>query len=470
MRWPIQFQLLLPMLAVVVIAVVLSASVSSYLEAAWARRQIHDNLQRVVSALTGANFPLTEQVLVQMSGLSGADFLLLDEEDHVVSASFQLSANELAQLKALPTSDIEDFSQSPTVTIDGTIYLAGRVPVARHVPGSTLLVLYPERRWWGARREAAYAPIVAGLVAGLTAIVLTTILSRRFVKPITKLQQQTEAIAAGNFAPLTLGDRNDEIRDLGLSINRMAEQLRRYEDEVRRNERLRTLATLGAGMAHQLRNWVTGARMAVQHHLRELPDDVDHESIEIAQRQLVLMGTYLERFLKLGAESVTGTERLELDELVAEVVSLVRPACEHAKIELTYAPPTESIAIQGDPDALRQLLVNLLLNAVDAASGHERRPGKVTVGLDSSPSGNARLKVCDTGPGPSTEVRDRIFEPFVSEKPDGTGLGLPVARQVAVEHHGKLDWHREDNWTCFIVELPALPVLAEAAAHRSGEG
>jgi nitrogen-specific signal transduction histidine kinase len=68
----------------------------------------------------------------------------------------------------------------------------------------------------------------------------------------------------------------------------------------------------------------------------------------------------------------------------------------------------------------------------------------------------AALRVCDTGPGPSPQVADHLFEPFVSGRPEGTGLGLYVARQVVEGHHGSIGWQRENGETCFTVELPLI--------------
>ena len=316
------------------------------------------------------------------------------------------------------------------------------------------MVLYPEDQWWSAARQAVYPALWTGAAAALAVIAITTVLARRFVRPIQELGRQAAAIAQGQFQPLPVARRDDEIRDLTLSINRMAETLGRYEQSVRRNERLRTLGQLGAGMAHQLRNSATGAWMAVELHQRQCPGGQDQPALEVAVRQLRLMESYLQRFLALGRPSSLAAERVELEPLVRDALALVGPAAAHAKVDLRFEATAEPLAVQGDAESLRQVLVNLLLNAVEAANRPGGPPPKVVVRLHKEAEGRARLEVIDSGPGPAEAVGDQLFEPFVTEKPDGTGLGLFVARQVAEAHGGAISWRRADEMTCFTLELP----------------
>ena len=168
----------------------------------------------------------------------------------------------------------------------------------RAAESGSLVVLYSQERWSAAMWQAAYPALVAGAVAVLAVVVVTTLLARRFVRPIRRLGDQTARIAQGDFTPVGVGKVDDELRDLAVSINRMTERLSQYEREVRRSEQLRTLGQLGAGMAHQLRNAATGGRMAIELHQRQCAA-AGGEDLEVALRQLRLMESYLQRFLTL---------------------------------------------------------------------------------------------------------------------------------------------------------------------------
>ncbi len=161
----------------------------------------------------------------------------------------------------------------PSLELAGGVYLSQRTAtIVGRGPGGesgSLVVLYSQERWSAATWQAAYPALVAGAVAVLAVVVVTTLLAQRFVRPIRRLGDQTARIAQGDFTPVGVGKVDDELRDLAVSINRMTERLGQYEREVRRSEQLRTLGQLGAGMAHQLRNAATGGRMAIELHQRQ---------------------------------------------------------------------------------------------------------------------------------------------------------------------------------------------------------
>lgn len=487
MRWPIQYQLLTPMLAVVVAAIALASVGSAYFVGRWARQSQEESLARVVNALTEAWYPPTERVLQMTRGLSGAEFVVLDQRELLAASTLELGKEDLEQLRQMRADEpSSQLAGRPTIVLGGRSYLSQRVPVARRDPvrrAGSLIVLYPEERWAAAMQQAAYPTIIAGALATVAIILVTTVLSQRFVRPIRQLGDRAAAIAQGDFSvgPVGVRRHDDEIRDLAVSIDRMSEQLGQYEVQVRRHEQIRTLDRLGAGMAHQLRNAATGGRMAIELHQRECPAGPASESLDVALRQLRLMESYLQRFLGLGRDQPLAAERVDLSAIVGDVMSLVRPGCLHANIDLTCVAPAEPLCVQGDAEALRQLLVNLVTNAVEAvrsprgseaASVEAEAMGEASDGASLEPQNRellcimivleaigadrVALSVCDTGPGPSAQVADHLFEPFVSEKPEGTGLGLYVARQLAEAHHGSIRWQRRDGATWFTVEFPRL--------------
>jgi signal transduction histidine kinase len=458
MRWPIHLQLLLPMLSVVVLAIVLASGATAYMGARHARESQEENLRRVVTTLTEARFPLREPVLRQMAGLSGAEFVLFDEDNQPQFPTLRLSEEDLEQLRHIEQgSEAAGLASNPVVMLGGRPYLCQRAAVTGGIPGrpaDTLVVLYPEDLWTAAIRQAAYPALAAGAVAVIAVVLLATVLARRFVRPIHRLVGQTAAIALGEFHPVAVSQRDDEIRDLAVSINQMTERLAQYENEVRRAEQLRTLGQLGAGMAHQLRNAATGARMGIELHQRDCGAGPAEQSLGVALGQLKLMESYLQRFVSLGQPQVAREDTVPLAPLVEDVLTLVRPMCLHAGVELAFIGPPEPLCVRGDPEALRQLVMNLVLNAIEAARAHGESPAKVVVGLGRLDQSRVVLHVKDTGPGPAADVADRLFEPFVTGKPDGTGLGLFVARRIADDHHGSIRWERREGKTWFTVELP----------------
>ncbi len=470
------------MLAVVVVTIILVSVFSAFLGANRTRQMQRVNFQRVIATLSEANFPLSEPVLRQMSGLSGAEFAFFDRGYRLQASTLRLSAAERKYLQQKSFAGPSDNKlERPGIILQDRPYVSQRVTVKDRPPitaGGWLVVLYPEESWAAKLWQAAYPAILVGSAAIVAMVLVTMLLAHRFVRPIRQLGDRTAMIAEGNFEPLPVTRRNDEIRDLTLSINRMAERLGRFENEVRRHEQLRTLGQLGAGLAHQLRNAATGGRMAIELHQLHCPaaaNPEEKESLEVALRQLQLMESYLQRFLALGQTRNTPHEPLVLDTLVEDALDLVRNRAAHAGIELVYNKSVsplplgegpgvraENVAISGDADALRQLFVNLLINAIEAVSGNEKGSRRIEVKIKRADDRQVVVKISDSGPGPAPQVAEKLFEPFITDKPEGTGLGLYVARQTIEAHRGNIRWKRQAGMTCFEIEFPEYrPMINE---------
>lgn len=458
-RWSIRWQLLVPIVSIVVLSSLLATGIT----VSWVSRQVRGeqqtDLRRVVQTLADSTFPLTERVLEQMSGLSGAHFVLLGPERQILAAT--TPANAFAH-RLLELSDRRPSAshRAAVLALDDGDYVVDFVSLSGRVgarDGSKLFLLYPEAALATRIRQALAPAIVPAACAVVVAMAVATWLARKLVRPIQSLALRTSDIAAGDFQPIELPKTNDEVRDLIESINQMAARLADYERSVRQSERLRTLGQIGAAMAHQLRNAATGGRMAIELHQREHPL-VTGECLEVALRQFRLMETYLRQFLAVSRPKPVGPDLFDASEVVQESAALLRPMAVHAGVAFEMECPTGPIPIHGDAEAFGQLASNLMLNAIEAARAGVSNPGdhnrmRVTVSLDCA-EGKAVIRVADTGQGPPARLQESLFEPFVTGKADGVGLGLFVAREIAESHGGKLQWQRYGDKTLFEAELP----------------
>ena len=477
------------MVAVVLLASLLATAITAYWIALRVRSDQSKDLRRVVETMGKSDFPKTRQVLDQVRGLSGAEFVLLKPDGSVRESTLPMEKPWLHELASIAKSRRSERGIEYTAIALGDrnylvdfVSLSGR---AYSTEPATLFILYREDQLSSRIHQAVYPALLAGLIAAAIAVAIATWLARRFARPIRTLVAQTATIAQGDFTPMAVARRNDELRDLAESINRMTAQLADHQRQVRHNERLRTLGQLGASMAHQLRNAATGGRMAIELHRRDCPQGPNDESLDVALRQLRLMESYLRQFLSFGQAAPAVRQRIGAASLVEEVLGLVRPSCVHAGIDLQVTAPgdcpnfrlsengtvplgaaAEPIELEGDPEALRQLVTNLILNAVDAAVTGPSGSPRVLIDIvrDSADSGSIRVR--DTGPGPAPSVSEQLFHSFVTTKPDGFGLGLFVAHQIAERHRGRLRWQREGEMTCFVFEFP---VVVDAARREEGK-
>lgn len=459
MRWPLRNQIMLPMMGVMIGALVGVSVLNAYSSGRRAKQQIERQLRDVTKTLSESSFPLTGTVLRQMRGLSGAEFVVVDGAGDVIATI--ADADELPlDVRSQPADEL---TLGEPIDVGKRRYFYAAVELQRRAAREQtvrLHILYPEQSYREAWRQAVYPPLATGAAALFLVVAFAALIASRIVRPMLRLERQVGRIAEGDFRRMELPHRDDEVRDLSDSVNRMAELLSRYEDEVRRNERLRTLGQLGGGIAHQMRNAATGCRLAIQLHERQCRPGDGCDCLEVANRQITLMEKQLKRFLSLGRPSAKPAAPVDLAATVENTLPLLEPFARHVGVDLIWNAPIVPYTIMGESDGLEQMLVNLLLNAIEAASRCDgdslprRGQATVTVQLLQHTPGRIVLEIADSGSGPSGSVEEALFDPFVTDKPDGTGLGLSVAREIAEQHGGEIRWHRRDCLTCFSVELP----------------
>jgi signal transduction histidine kinase len=436
------------------------SAINAWLAAARVRAEVESQLRGVAKTLETSNFPLESNVLSQTSGLSGAEFAIFDEAGNTLATSSPAIARP--QTRTVEHS-WRQLTLRGTTTINRESYVYGGVRLDRRPVGGNVVelqVFYPERTWRQATWQAALGPLVVGIVALVVVSIAAWLVAASVTRPVQLLQTQVIAIAQGNYQSLPLPDRQDEVRDLAGAVNQLAARLAQYEDEVRGNERLRTLAHLGSGIAHQLRNAATGCRIAIDLHQRDCSlqsVSSGDNRLQVAKRQLTLIETYVQRLLLLGKPTSQLHERVEVAALIEDALELVQPTATHLGVELRSKGNLPNAATDGDGEALEQMLVNVLINAIQAASENDaaNRTQIAHVILEAELNDSTlTLSIGDNGAGLPDHVAEKLFQPFQSDKPGGTGLGLSVARQTARLHGGEIYWKRIDNLTWFYLELP----------------
>jgi signal transduction histidine kinase len=451
MRWPIRNQIFLPVATLHLVAI---ASIALLLAAIAARRSSLERIQqveRVVATLDEASFPLTENVLQKMRGLSGAEYLTLDERGAILTSTLGPVLRESDLPSPLPVvgpaTPLENFS---VIQVAGQPYYIAALRGHANAGVASLVVLYPQSNLSQAKWEAAWPPLAIGSVTILLMVAISAWLSRRLARRIEAVEGLFARLADGQFSHVAAQAPLDEVHDLIVSANRLSDQLAANQDQLARTERLRLLAQLAGGLAHQLRNAVTGARMAVQLHQRRCLNDAD-ESLEVALRQLAITEEQVRGLLSLGKPDQERPVAQLLSQITAEIDRLVVPTARHAHVAWECDPPgpNDDITI-ANGHSVRAGLLNLALNAVQAAGSG----GRVRLWTERMPT-HVDIHVADSGDGPPEALGAAMFEPFVTSKPEGIGLGLALAKAAAEEHGGNLTFARLDGKTRFTMSLAA---------------
>lgn len=468
MRWPIRYQILLPFATALVLALVCVSLFSALLAARRAEQQIDEQLRDLGRTILQARFPLTDAVLEQMHGLTGAEFVLADDSSRVLARSSQAPA--WATVEAVERW--QKLRLGRLMQTDAKGYFVSALKIRAPAFGSrpqVLEIFYPEQNWRASRREAVLPPLAVGGLTLAIFMVVAAVIAARLGRPIGSFRAQVANLAAGNFQTLPLPKRDDELRDLAQDINSLAEQLAETRRAIVRAERLALLGQLSGGLAHHLRNDITGARLAVQLHQRR-GCQVDEESLAVALRQLQLTEEHLRHFLSAGQPRPPQFGPCDPAAIVEDVRRFIEPGCRHRRVRLISADLRTAAAdrdgFEADAEQIRQLLINLAFNAIEAAGAG----GWIRLDI-SETQHDVRVQVLDSGPGVDAAIEARLFEPFATTKPEGIGLGLAAARQIAQAHGGTVTYCRQGEGTCFELSLPrrhrALPTQVMAESHST---
>jgi signal transduction histidine kinase len=326
----------------------------------------------------------------------------------------------------------------------------------------------------------------AGLVAGLG-------FARGFSRSLIQLSVPIRA-AAGHLdavvGPVTLPSGGDlpemetVLRLTAERIGEVVERLRRSEREVLRSEQLAALGQMAAGMAHELRNPLTSMKFLLQAALAGdcpsvSPGDGPSEGLAVpslAGRDLHVFEEEIDRleqliqsFLDFARPPHLEKKIVDIRPLVEQTVGLVAGRAARHGVRIGFGLPELPVEATVDSQHFRQVLLNLLLNALDAVAGG----GAVCVEVENGPDGWLTLRVTDDGPGLPAGLGERIFAPFVTTKETGLGLGLSICKRIAEAHGGSISGEdRPGGGAVFALRLPpaAVAVVGRTEMMDSGAG
>jgi len=363
----------------------------------------------------------------QMSGMMGNMMGIFNSRMQVLDRTGQvvLDTSGVAGGPALATGQLQRWPLVVNQQTVGTLLVEGAMMRATDTESATLLL------------AVTRAVLLASVVAGGVALLLAGLLVRQITRPLTSLTQASSRIAAGDRSVRVPVQSKDELGELAVTFNRMANSLEQQET-LRRH--------LMADVAHELRTPLTGIQGTVE-ALQDGVFPLTTENLNSIHEQVLLLNRLVEdlRTLANAEAGQLSLERLPLDlaEFAQRILQTFQAQATARQIELTLRIDFPLPTISGDEQRLGQVLNNLLDNALR----HTPPGGEIEVALTAAPDGVC-LTVTDTGqgiaPGDLTHVFDRFYRADLApgalrtRQTGGSGLGLAIARQLVVAHQGKI--------------------------------
>ncbi|MGC8763147.1 MAG: sensor histidine kinase [Acidobacteriota bacterium] len=266
------------------------------------------------------------------------------------------------------------------------------------------------------------------------------VLGRTISLSLDRFRGYTRRIAAGDFSPITPAKPyRDEFSDLALAVNRMLFELRAREAQVTRAGKLAALGTFTAGIAHELNNPLNNISITVEALLDECRDVGDARKVKLLTdvfREAQRADAIVRGLLDFTRDEPATLRPLRLAEAVEGAADLLQNEMALAGVAFTNLLPQDLPEVEGDFDALRQLFLNLFLNAVQAMP----KGGRLVVNGGLLSTGKVRVEVTDEGTGIPPEALPHLFDPFFTtkERGKGTGLGLAICHGIVRRHGGEI--------------------------------
>ncbi len=323
---------------------------------------------------------------------------------------------------------------------------------------------------------------VAGVLAGFG---VARGIRRAFVQLQVPVRDASGKLAevVGPIHVAAAGDMDQfdaSLRALAGRVASVVDRLQESQQELLRREQMTAVGQLAAGMAHELRNPLTTMKILVQTALEDGPEGrIEGHDLTVLEEEIGRQERSLKALVDFARPPKPRPRRFDAAAMLGHTAKLCLAQAERQGIHICQDLPAEAAEIIGDSEQIRQVYLNLLLNAFDAMpSGGEVHisASTETTGVrplvlpfndvakqgadgDSAVSpGWLVVRIADTGPGIPTELGERIFEPFVSTKETNSGLGLPVCSQIVLVHGGRLTGaNRQEGGAEFVVELPLAP-------------
>lgn len=277
------------------------------------------------------------------------------------------------------------------------------------------------------------------------------------------LDREVGSVEVGNLADLP--GLHQQVQTVAGRIRQVLGELQHARRQAMSAERLAAVGELAAGVAHELRNPLTSVKLLIQTAQREVRNQPAGNQLQIAQREIDRLEGVIQGLLDFARPPELHRVPHDLRKTVRRALNLVDGRAKQQGVTIAEELPDTPVTVDGDPEQLHQVLVNLLLNGIEAMS--DGGTLDVAIQTGGNGSGTCVVTVSDSGTGIPQPLLGRIFEPFVTSKEHGTGLGLAVSHRIAREHGGVLlAANRAEGGAVFTLELP----LDTQATHSRAAG
>lgn len=450
-RLRLHHRIAIPFAVVAVAAILASALLALTVVSHEFESRMRSQLVNTADVITRGGFAFNPAILRSVKMITGADVVTFDSSGGVVSTTVDPSQTELIAAVTGEAAQEARAAGLGGIVRDmscGQPCIVAYQPVVSR-PGTFVAVVFETAATTAANRAVSRTILLAAIASLAVLLLISQLVARRVTAPIEQLVQFSQEVAAGSTARATVSD--DEVGRLGSAFNQMLDRLDESKIAKVRNEKLALAGLFAARVAHDIRNPL--ASMKINAQLLE-------PAVRGQERNMAAVGAILHDISTV--ESVIrdlielarpGELRLvpaDINAVIRTVLKQLDARLMHRKVSATLNLPDRLPLVKIDTERFAQVLNNVIINAIDAMPSG----GALSVTTHAE-GGELVIDVDDDGVGLDPALAGRIFDPFVSSKPEGVGLGLVNARAVVEGHGGRIQLTpRQPRGTRATIVLP----------------
>lgn len=290
----------------------------------------------------------------------------------------------------------------------------------------------------------------------LAGIIAATLISRQISKPIIELTEDIQRFMMNRPDHGRDETSSNEITILTKTFHVMMEEIEHSIEYRVKNEKMAVLGNLSSVLAHEVKNPLEPIKGSAEILKLKHPDNSDiTKYTHIIQEEVSGLIVFLDNFLDVARSSRIQLKQIDINSILEDILLLLEYTMNREKVRLDLILGSDLPEIPGDRGMLKQVFLNLLLNAIQAKSGGE---GLVEITTESI-SPNVIIRIKDYGCGIEPSIMEDIFQPFFSTKTEGSGIGLSTSKHIISQHNGSMKIFSEaGSWTEVYISLPAEKV------------
>ena len=444
-------RIVIPFVIVAIVATSVAAIVTLSVASEALRARLQAQLVSAAGVVSRGDLALNPAILRNVREIIGADVITFGAGGDVIATTVEQDRQDLvmAVRRVVTSASRQDDAPIAVWTNCGDPCLVVHRPVQAR-PEYVIALIAETSDVRTATRTVARAILLAAALGIVAMFLVSQAVVKRVTAPLDRLVQfAREVTPEGSRRRAQVGD--DEVGTLADAFNGMLDRLERSQDALVQSEKLALAGQFAARVAHDIRNPLSSIKMQTQLVRDRLRGSVDEATLMSVLNDIEQVESVIRDLLELARPGQLRFEPTSLNEVASDALHQLAAQFAHRKISVHVDLEEELPLVPLDRTRFKQALLNVLVNASEAMP----TGGVVTVRSRRDGDAAVNLQICDSGVGVDPAVLARVFDPFVSTKPDGVGLGLVNVKAVVEGHGGRIRLEpRQPSGTCASITLP----------------